>query len=197
MLELDYRGHACPYPVVETRKQILANAAEHLTVLVDDEVCRDNVTRLAEKLGYQASATATSDGYRLELAVTAGQAAATTPAPQTAVLGATVIYCGSDRMGSGDAEFGRLLLKNFLMTQLEIDQLPAAILFVNSGVRLVCAGSEVLDTLQALKTAGVDIASCGLCLDFYNCKDQLKVGRITNMLDIVDIQHQAGRVIAP
>jgi len=100
-------------------------------------------------------------------------------------------------MGSGDDDFGRVLLKNFLMTQLEIDPLPAAILFVNSAVHLACTGSEVLDTLQALTTAGVDIASCGLCLDFYNRKDQLKVGRITNMLDIVDIQHQAGRVISP
>ncbi len=100
-------------------------------------------------------------------------------------------------MGSGDDHFGRVLLKNFLMTQLEIDPLPAAILFVNSAVHLVCTGSEVLDTLQALKLSGVDIASCGLCLDFYNRKDQLEVGRITNMFDIVDIQHQAGRVISP
>lgn len=197
MLELDYRGHACPYPVVETRKQILANSADKLTVLVDDDVCRDNVTRLAEKMGYQTTAVAIPDGYRMELMPPSEPAEAISPAPQTAVIGATVIYCGSDRMGSGDDDFGRVLLKNFLMTQLEIDPLPAAILFVNSAVHLVCSGSELLDTLQALKTAGVDIASCGLCLDFYNRKDQLKVGRITNMLDIVDIQHQAGRVISP
>jgi selenium metabolism protein YedF len=197
MLELDYRGHACPYPVVETRKQILANATDKLTVLVDDDVCRDNVARLAEKMGYQTTAVATPDGYRMELSPPAAQAEATSPAPQAAAPGATVIYCGSDRMGSGDDDFGRLLLRNFLMTQLEIDPLPAAILFVNSAVHLVCTGSEVLDTLKALKTAGVDIASCGLCLDFYNRKDQLKVGRITNMLDIVDIQHQAGRIISP
>lgn len=197
MLELDYQGHACPYPVVETRKQILANAGKKLTVLVDDDVCRDNVTRLAEKMGYQTLAAATADGYRLELTPPEMPAEATALSPQTTAAGATVIYCGSDRMGSGDDAFGRVLLKNFLMTQLEIDPLPAAVLFVNSGVHLVCAGSDVLDTLQALKTAGIDIASCGLCLDFYNKKDQLKVGRITNMLDIVDIQHQAGRVISP
>ncbi len=197
MLELDYRGHACPYPVVETRKQILANADTNLTVLVDDEICRDNVTRLAEKMGYHITAVATSSGYRMELTPATEQTETTIPAQQTTTTGATVIYCGSDRMGSGDDDFGRLLLKNFLMTQLEIDPLPAAILFVNTGIHLVCTGSDALESLQALKTAGVDIASCGLCLDFYNQKDQLKVGRITNMLDIVDIQHQAGRVICP
>ena len=197
MVELDYRGHACPYPVIETRKQILAGPADKLSVLVDDEICRDNVTRLAEKMGYQTDAESVADGYRLQLTPTETPQNQAAPTQQTAPTGETVIYCGSDRMGSGDEDFGRVLLKNFLMTQLEIDPLPAAILFVNSGIHLVTEGSEVLDTLKALEAAGVDIASCGLCLDFYNKKNQLKIGRVTNMLDIVDIQHQAGRVICP
>ncbi len=197
MTELDYRGHACPYPVIETRKQILAGPADKLNVLVDDEICRDNVTRLAEKMGYQATSEPIADGYRMQLTPSATPQSQVLPAQQSTPAGETVIYCGSDRMGSGDEDFGRVLLKNFLMTQLEVDPLPAAILFVNSGVHLVTEGSEVLDTLTALKAGGVDIASCGLCLDFYNKKDQLKVGRATNMLDIVDIQHQAGRIISP
>ena len=197
MTELDYRGHACPYPVIETRKQILASPEDKLSVLVDDEVCRDNVTRLAEKMGYQTVAEPIAGGYRMQLTPATTPQSQVAPAQQATPVGETVIYCGSDRMGSGDEDFGRVLLKNFLMTQLEIDPLPTAILFVNSGIHLVTEGSEVLDTLKALKAAGVDIASCGLCLDFYNKKDQLKVGRITNMLDIVDIQHHAGRVICP
>ncbi|MFO7765433.1 MAG: sulfurtransferase-like selenium metabolism protein YedF [Pelovirga sp.] len=197
MTELDYRGHACPYPVIETRKQILASPAAKLRVLVDDEACRDNVTRLAEKMGYLIASAPIADGYRMELSPSASPQSQKAPAQQSASVGATVIYCGSDRMGSGDEEFGRVLLKNFLMTQLEIDPLPAAILFVNSGIHLAIEGSEVLDTLKALEAAGVDIASCGLCLDFYNKKNQLKIGRVTNMLEIVDIQHQAGRVISP
>lgn len=197
MVELDYRGHACPYPVVETRKQILTNPDIELFVQVDDEVCRDNVFRLAGKMGYQAVAEKTATGYQLQLTPPSAQSCALTPKPEPAPEGATVVYCGSDCMGTGDAEFGRILLKNFLMTQLELDPLPRAILFVNSGIHLVTEGSDVLETLIALQAAGVDIASCGLCLDFYQKKHLLKVGRITNMLDIVEIQHQAGRVITP
>lgn len=197
MLELDYRGHACPYPVVETRKQILANPEAELSVLVDDEICRDNVTRLAGKMGYDALAEPMATGYRLKLTPPATDVCIAPEPVGTSHHGTTVIYCGSDRMGSGDDSFGRVLLKNFLMTQLELDPLPSAILFVNSAVHLTTEGSELIDTLTALKNAGVDIASCGLCLDFYRKKDHLKVGRATNMLDIVEIQHQAGRVLCP
>ena len=200
MKELDYRGHACPYPVIETRKQILADPEHRFGVLVDDDICRDNVTRLAEKMGYQTTSEPMGTGFRLlltPLSSTGSQQDRTAALPQKAPTGETVIYCGSDCMGAGDEELGRLLLKNFLMTQLEVDPLPAAILFVNSGVHLATEGSDALNTLYALSTAGVDVASCGLCLDYYHKKDQLKVGRVTNMLDIVTIQHQAGRVICP
>ncbi|NOY12833.1 MAG: sulfurtransferase-like selenium metabolism protein YedF, partial [Deltaproteobacteria bacterium] len=75
--------------------------------------------------------------------------------------------------------------------------LPDTILFVNSGVKLVCRGSDALEALNQLACRGVDIASCGLCLDFYRLKDQLEVGRITNMLEIIETQMQADRIIRP
>ena len=100
-------------------------------------------------------------------------------------------------MGQGDKEFGRILLKNFLATLLEFDPLPDNIFFVNSGVNLVCTGSEALEALNQLACKGVDIASCGLCLDFYNLKDELKVGRVTNMFETLDTQLKAARVICP
>lgn len=201
MLSFDYRNHACPYPVVETRKQMLAHPDNELIVLVDDEICRDNVARLANKMGYQITATECATGFELRLAPLSTSKTVTLPqpaaAPQPENLETTVIYCGSDCMGTGDHQLGRILLKNFLITQLELDPLPAAILFVNSGIHLTTAGSEVIEILSALQTAGVDIASCGLCLDFHNKKEQLKVGRVTNMLDIVEIQNQARRILCP
>ncbi|MFO7576806.1 MAG: sulfurtransferase-like selenium metabolism protein YedF [Pelovirga sp.] len=199
MLEFDYRGHQCPYPVVETRKQILAHPGQRIRVLVDDEICRDNLLRLVEKMAYQAAVQRVATGYELDLTPPLqhpGPAATPSRAAATAAAG-TVIYCGSDQMGSGDADFGRVLLRNFLMTQLELVPLPRAILFVNSGIHLTTAGSEALEALEALASAGVDIASCGLCLDFYQKKQQLKVGRVTNMLDIAEIQQQAARVVCP
>lgn len=199
MIELDYSKFQCPYPVVETRKQILASPGKQIKVLVGDQTAKENVTRLAEKMGYQVVWQSKALNFELTLTpagieTTEQKQAATVSLPNS---GDTVIFCGSDTMGQGDKEFGQLLLKNFLATLLEFDPLPDSILFVNSAVNLVCEGSEALEALNTLACRGVDIASCGLCLDFYNLKEKLKVGRATNMFEIVETQLQAGRIITP
>ena len=196
MIKLDYSQHQCPYPVVETRKQMLANPGQLLEVLVGDQAGRDNVSRLATKMGYQTSAETAGKGFRLTLSSTESNTQEQ-PQPTTTATGKTVIYCGSDRMGAGDDEFGRVLMRNFLTTLLEMDPLPDIILFVNSGINLTTAGSDVLEALKTLDSRGVDIASCGLCLDFYQKKEQLQVGRTTNMFEMAEVQCQAGRVISP
>ena len=199
MLKLDYSQHQCPYPVVETRKQILANPGASLVVLVGDRASRDNVYRLATKMGYRTVAVEADDCFQLTL--TPGDKEDETTQFKTISTipgtGKTVIYCGSDRMGDGDNQFGRVLMINFLTTLLEMDPLPDIILFVNSGIDLTTQGSAVLEALRTLESRGVDIASCGLCLDFYQKKDQLQVGRVTNMYEMVEVQCQAGRVITP
>lgn len=200
MIQLDYSQHKCPYPVVETRKQILANPGQSLEVLVGDQAGRDNVSRLADKMGYQAGAEATGTGFRLTLTPN-GEAVAATPQqqPDKVVVGSgkTVIYCGSDRMGDGDDGFGRVLMRNFITTLLEMDPLPDMVLFVNSGINLTTEGSDVLEALEKLHDQGVDLATCGLCLEFYQKKEQLKVGRVTNMYEMVEVQCQALRVVSP
>ncbi len=200
MIKLDYSQHKCPYPVVETRKQILAHPGEQLQVLVGDQAGRDNVSRLAEKMDYRAAAEESGAGYQLTLTPAKGKTEAAEPQPQqaaTAATGKTVIYCGSDRMGDGDEGFGQVLMRNFLTTLLEMDPLPDTLLFVNSGINLTTAGSEVIEALQKLVDQGTDVATCGLCLEYYQKKDQLKVGRVTNMYEMVEVQCQAARVVRP
>jgi selenium metabolism protein YedF len=114
------------------------------------------------------------------------------PAP-----GKTVIYVASDCMGNGSDELGRLLMRNFLFTLNELDVPPDAVIFVNSGVKLTSEGSEVIEALEKLACNGADIASCGLCLDFFGLKEKLRVGRATNMLDTIEQMIQATRIIRP
>ena len=200
MIKLDYSQHQCPYPVIETRKQILANPGQPLAVLVGDRASRDNVSRLATKMGYQTGSTESGNGFLLTLTPNDQETKIATPGEaiaETSASGKTVIYCGSDRMGSGDDQFGRVLMINFLTTLLEMEPLPDTILFVNSGIELTTQGSAVLEALGTLESRGVDIASCGLCLDFYQKKGQLRVGRVTNMYEMVELQCQAVRVITP
>ena len=115
----------------------------------------------------------------------------------TAISGPRVIFIGSDQMGSGDPELGRILMKNFICTLTELNPLPDSVLFVNAGVKLACSDSEVIEALEKLACNSVDVASCGLCLDFFNLKGDLAVGRSTNMLDIVKTLRDAASTIRP
>lgn len=101
----------------------------------------------------------------------------------------------SDRLGNGADELGRLLMKNFIITLLDLERLPDRMLFVNSGALLTTEGSEVLEALDALGNKGVEILTCGVCLDFYHRKDKLMAGSVTNMLTIAESLMEAGTVI--
>ncbi|BCA80488.1 sulfurtransferase-like selenium metabolism protein YedF [Desulfuromonas sp. AOP6] len=194
MNTLDCRGKKCPQPVIETRKALLARPAASQRVLVNDETARQNVSRLAESLGRSVIVTATEGGFVLEIS------AGTTPEATTsepAVSGKTVVFVGSDKMGSGDDELGHILMKNFIFTLLEINPVPDALYFVNAGVKLTTKGSDVIEALTRLADQGADIASCGLCLEFFDLKESLAVGRATNMLDTVETLSKAGRIIRP
>ena len=81
------------------------------------------------------------------------------------------------------------------MTQL--DELPKTMLFYNGGAKLTTEGSESLEDLKSLEAQGVEIMTCGTCLDYYGLKEKLKVGTVTNMYSIVETMNQAGRIIRP
>lgn len=192
METLDCRGQQCPQPVVQTRKLMLSQPDTTLKVLVDDDVSSNNVTRLAKSLGYSASVT--QAGATFEISLTPGLAPEKTIA-STAKPGPTVIFIASDEMGRGDAKLGQILMKNFIFTLIESDTSPDAIYFVNNGVKLTVGGSDVIEPLVELANRGVDIASCGLCLEFFNVKETLAVGRISNMLELVNALEGAGNII--
>ena len=192
METLDCRGQQCPRPVVQTRQMMLAHPTSPLRVLVDDDAARENVARLAKSLGYRVSIEQTEDNFEIGLVpgVAPEKAAA-----RVASAGPTIIFVGSDQMGSGDAKLGQILMKNFIFTLIESDTTPDAIYFVNSGVKLTIGGSDVVEPLEELANRGVDIASCGLCLEFFDAKDSLAIGRISNMLELVNALEGAGNII--
>jgi selenium metabolism protein YedF len=180
--------------VVETRKLLLAEPGSSLTVLVGDIAARENVSRFAVGQGYQVLVEATEGGFALKLSPGTKPIEA---AAGAAMQGKTVAFIAADTMGSGSDELGRILLKNFLFTLTELEAVPDVLLFVNAGVKLTTEDSEALEALEKLACLGADIASCGLCLDYYHLKDKLAVGRVTNMLDIAETLQKAGRTIRP
>ena len=88
-----------------------------------------------------------------------------------------------------------ILMKAFLNTLWDYEPKPARLLFINSGVRLTTEGSEVLETLELLEKKGVQMFSCGTCLEYYNLRDKQSVGLVSNMYATVDALLQATKVI--
>lgn len=100
-------------------------------------------------------------------------------------------------MGKGDPELGRILMKGFIYTLTEVEVLPKTIIFYNEGVKLAVENSESLNDLKNLEERGVEILCCGTCVNFYGLTDEVKIGSITNMYNIVNKQMNARRVIKP
>jgi selenium metabolism protein YedF len=189
MTTIDCRNLACPAPVI-TVKKALEEQAE-VRVLLDDGAPRENVARFARNRGCQVCEERDGNGWALT--ISAGEQA---PQPEAgAVSGERVVLIASDRLGDGPEELGRLLMKNFIHTLLETSNLPARMLFLNSGVFLTTEGSDVLEALDKLGGMGVEILSCGLCLEFFKLKDKLKAGGTTNMLMIAESLLSSGQVI--
>lgn len=204
MEQIDARGQACPLPVVRAKKALSAIGEGVLEVLVDNETAVHNLEALAktlkveavgEKRGEDAFAVTFSKGA----AASDGQAgsAASCPAVDPAPTGGRVAVIPSEFMGSGDDELGAVLMKGFVFALTQLDELPETVLMYNGGVKLACTGSSSLDDLRTLAEAGVEIMSCGTCLNHYGLAEQLEVGEATNMYVIVEKQASARGIIRP
>ena len=204
MLKVDARGDACPLPVVKAKKAIAElNGPGEVEVLVDNEIAVQNLTKMAQQKGYLSSSEKLGpQEYRVRFTVKADAAAVGEPAvePEVCTPDArtdTVVVIASDKMGEGAEELGKTLLKAFVFSLTQQDKLPKTILFYNGGAHLTCEGSPMLEDLKALEAEGVEIMTCGTCLNFYGLTEKLAVGSVTNMYVIAEKMLNAGNVVKP
>lgn len=192
---VDARGLACPQPVILTRKAM--QESDQVQTLVSSETSMTNVSRMAEKAGWQVSVVPMDDEYRIEL-VRGGSAPEFTPqaADKTeAPSGPLVIVVSSDIMGRGEPDLGNILIRGFFHTLGEVEPLPQIIIFYNTGVKLACEGSPVLGDLRTLEAEGIEMLVCGTCLSYFELAEQLAVGQVSNMYDIAETMLAAGKVL--
>lgn len=52
MIEVDVKGLSCPIPVVKTKKAMEENPKATISVLINSNVAKENVTRLAKSKKY-------------------------------------------------------------------------------------------------------------------------------------------------
>lgn len=196
--EIDARGQACPKPVIMTKKELDSINEGTIVTIVDNEVAMNNVSKLAQSLGYEYKVDKKSDK---EYTITIVKGESKEEAKEDVLVcsninsGNKVVLFTSNTMGRGSEELGKILIKSFVYTLTESTPYPNTLLFYNSGVRLTCEGSEVLEDLKKLEKEGVEILSCGTCLDYYQIKDKLQVGQVTNMYTIYEKLRSAANIV--
>ena len=193
---IDARGKACPTPVIMAKKAISAGEST-FTVLVDNTTAVENLKRLAENQGFDAAVTEQGGAFHLAFVRTgcaACEEAVNSPLP--APGGDWAVFVGRDIIGDGDRELGTNLMRMFFYTLSQGEDKPGAVLFMNAGVKLPTLDEQVVEHLKALSADGVEILVCGTCLNFYGLTEQLRVGTVSNMYDIVTRMQKAGKVIS-
>lgn len=206
MIKVNAIGDACPIPVVKTKnaiKEIGGNGV--VEVSVDNEIAVQNLLKMAKQKDYEASSEKKSDKEYVVTINVAGEATADKAPQLKAVqekkdeikLKETIVVIDSDKMGEGDEEFSKTLLKGFIYALSSQDIPPAKIIFYNSGVRMTTEGSASIEDLKVLENAGAKIYSCGACLNNYGLTEKLLVGEATNMYNIVEYLLAADLVVRP
>ena len=194
MILVNALGDACPLPVIKTMHALKElNGAGTVEVLVDNEIAVQNLTRLADNKHCTIETEKRSEKeYRVT--ITAGEETlCTIPTAQKKV----VVVISAAHMGEGNDELGKILLKGFLFALTQQEKLPSTILFYNGGASVTCEGSASLDDLRTLSKLGVEILTCGTCLNYYGLSDKLQVGEVTNMYVIAEKQMQADLILRP
>ncbi|MTI46212.1 sulfurtransferase-like selenium metabolism protein YedF [Sporosalibacterium faouarense] len=192
--EVDARGQNCPKPVIMTKKALEEINEGTISCIVDNEVAKENVSKLAKSLNFEYEVDKTKEGH-FYVHITKGEGSQETEVCIPDTLKDMTIVFGSNRMGEGGEELGDILMKGFIYTLTESTPYPSTLVFLNSGVKLTTQGSKSIEDLKTLEENGVEILSCGTCLDYYGIADKLQIGEVTNMYTIVEKMKNATNTI--
>jgi selenium metabolism protein YedF len=204
---VDARGLACPLPVVNAKKAAEElHTGDVLTVLVDNEIAVQNLQKFAKQKGFSATGEKKAE-KEFEVTINVVSDAAVQAVAEEAEeeivcavdsrKNGMVVVLSANVMGTGDEKLGASLMKAFVFAVTKQDQLPETIVCYNTGAYLTCEGADTLEDMKALEAEGVNILTCGTCLDFYGIKDKLAVGTVTNMYEIVEVMEKAKNIVRP
>jgi len=211
---IDARGLQCPYPVIETKKALKEVSEGTIEVNVDNAIAVQNIVKMANSENLESKSEKIDDNnYIVRITVskeseqgltanTADESAESRQAEEESCYpdkreGHTVVVLSSEYMGEGDEQLGKTLMKGFIFALTKIDKLPEKIILYNGGAKLSVEGSDSLEDLKFLESQGVEILTCGTCLNFYNIAEKLCVGSVTNMYSIAEIMFEAAKIIQP
>jgi len=188
---LDLRGKSCPVPVVETKNFLEGRSVGKIEIVLDNSTSSENVRRFLGTKGYSTTVLQDGDLYRVE-GTLEGQGL-----KKSVEARKSLVFVDGETMGRGSDELGKVLMRSFLNTIKELEVRPWRLIFLNSGVKLATSDSEYIAILKEIENMGVEIISCGTCLDFFGIKEKVGVGRVSNMYEILTSFNEATNVIRP
>ncbi|WP_297520865.1 sulfurtransferase-like selenium metabolism protein YedF [uncultured Clostridium sp.] len=189
MENIDCRGLICPMPVINTKKYFDSISVGMAKIIVDNEISQKNLEKFALANGFACSIENGDDEFILTMEKLKESSKEEINKDEFSIL------IGSNKLGNGDDALGETLMKGYIYALSESDKLPRKIMFLNAGVKLVASTSSVLESLESLKAKGVEILSCGVCLDFYGLKEIVSIGEVTNMYAIVEEMNSVTKLI--
>lgn len=194
---IDAKGLLCPKPLILTKKAI-NKRIENFIIIVDNSTAKDNIKRFLEDNNKNFRIKEEDNNFYIEVSndnITINSDPVeycSVPAKRNSVI------CFKDnKMGFGDEELGEILIKGFINTIIELDSLPKTLIFYNNGVKLTLESSGVFQSLKELEEKKVKIIICGTCVDYYNIKDKINIGIISNMYEIMEELNKTDKVICP
>ena len=190
-MRLDAGGKQCPIPVIMAKKELEAGTQD-VEIIVDGQTQIDNLTRLGDALGRPAASEAFGDKFLVKFANGETKVGAAGSDD-----GSYAVFFNTNAIGTNEGELGGNLAKMAIFTLSESDKIPSYMLFMNEGVKLVAGDCEqqIVDNLNTLIEKGTKVLVCGTCLNFYGIKEDLKVGTVSNMYDILGAMQEVSKVI--
>jgi selenium metabolism protein YedF len=202
MKTVDAKGQKCPMPLILTKRALMEmEPDETLEIIIDNETSVQNVSRFLAEHQMNISTENQGGVYRLTVTKTGviteqsrAEDYCEIPLPDPKDY---VVVFGKNIQGEGSDEFGARLIQLFINTLPDIDHKPRIMVFLNTCIFLTLRDSPVLGPLAALEKAGIRILVCGTCLDYFQKKEELAIGVVSNMYEIMDHLSKASKVLYP
>jgi len=191
-MRIDAGGKQCPIPVIMAKKELEAGEQD-VEIIVDGQTQIDNLSRLGDTLGRPATSEPFGDKFLVKFANGETKVGAAGAAD-----GSYAVFFNTNAIGTNVGELGGNLAKMAIFTLSESVNIPSYVLFMNEGVKLVAGDNvqqQIVDNLNTLIEKGSKVLVCGTCLNFYEITEQLKVGTVSNMYDILGAMQEVSKVI--
>ena len=198
MRKIDCRNLACPTPVLETKKALESlKIGEKLSILLNSQASKENVLRFLSSQGLKPEFSELEGEFEIVVLKENNDLSNEKDFVYNSDKNATckkILFLKADSVGNG--ELGKKLIVGFLDTLKSADNAPSAIICVNEAV-LINTNSEhtAHKAMKELENKGIEVISCGSCLEFYGKTKDLKLGRIGNALEILNLLFDKDKVV--